>query len=114
MNNTIELSNKNMFAKNIHKRLTRLLANEVDNSLWVTFVEMAIEHLPQLNDKSGGRIPLAIIENSFVGELGFTSWGEYLQTTTKKGGLGWTLTGWKRYKKIRRISKKTTMGKLSN
>jgi hypothetical protein len=98
MNNPIELSNNKVFAKNIHTNLINLLANEIDHSLWVSFVETAIKHLPQLDDKSGGRIPISIIENSFVGELGFTSWGEYLQTDTKKGGLGWTLTGWKRYK----------------
>lgn len=83
-------------AHHIHARLLKLLAPEVDTRSWYDFTALAMHHLPAL--ASRGRPAKEEVERSFIGRLGFTSWSAYLTTEPKAGGLGWTTTGWKRYK----------------
>lgn len=106
MTNTIEMFKHEASARTIHQQLSDLLQPELDKTSWIKFVELALQHLPQLDNSEGGRIPTAVIENSFVGKLGFSSWGEYLKEKPQKGGLGWTATGWKRYKQAYSLTKK--------
>jgi len=95
MHQVEELFNDNN-AHHIHQRLLKLLAPEVDTRSWYDFTALAMHHLPAL--ASRGRPAREEIDRSFVGRLGFTSWSAYLTTEPKAGGLGWTTTGWKRYK----------------
>jgi len=95
MHQVEELFNDNN-AHHIHQRLLKLLAPEVDTRSWYDFTALAMHHLPAL--ASRGRPAKEEVERSFIGRLGFTSWSAYLTTEPKAGGLGWTTTGWKRYK----------------
>ena len=63
----------NSEAQNIHEQLLGLLKPEHDQSSWIEFTALAYRSLPALAE-GRGRPTKEQIANSFVGELGFSSW----------------------------------------
>jgi hypothetical protein len=105
MQNNIDTKTLNFIgasAQQVHEQLIKLLAPEIDKKSWFEFVRLAAHHLPALNSK--GRPSKAEISNSFIGELGFSSWKSYVETAPKAGGLGWTETTWKRWREAYKLA----------
>lgn len=93
-------------AKTIHEQLLSLLKPEHDQRSWIEFTALAYRSLPALAE-GRGRPTKEQIANSFVGELGFGSWKEYLCASKKIGGLDFSDTVWQRYREAYRAITKS-------
>lgn len=85
----------------IHRKLISFIGP--DNG-WIDFTETALHYIPEL--ASRGRPPQKVIDESFVGKLGFKSFGDYLKTPREQGGIGLDSSNWKRFKEAYAIVKK--------
>jgi hypothetical protein len=84
-------------AKQAHAELLEALGSENNPSQWVEFMRTAHRHLPFLFEP--GRPTKQQIENSAIGQLGFSSWAEMIEAERDKGGLDWSLNSWKLWSK---------------
>lgn len=83
--------------KAAHNEILAALGSENNPSQWMEFCEVIDRHIPEL--KTQGRLSNQNIKSSLIGKLGFSSFKEYLETPTGKGGLGWSSGGWNAYRR---------------
>ena len=83
--------------KAAHNEILAALGSENNPSQWMTFCEVIDQHIPELKTK--GRLSNKDVNSSLIGKLGFSSFKEYLETPTDKGGLGWSSGGWNAYRR---------------
>ena len=81
-------------------QLKGILGTESGGS-WMHFMQTVEDQLPLMDQP--GRPTLAQIEESPIGQAGFTSWAEMIES---KKGLGWSYNSWKAWKKAWGIVKK--------
>lgn len=62
---------------------------------WLVFMRTVREILPLV--LSSGRPSKEAIENSIIGQLGFSSWKEFVDTETVNGGLGLGYSKWREW-----------------
>lgn len=63
-------------------------------SAWMNFMEVVTRLLPEV--LSAGRPTAESIEKSLIGELGFKSWSEMIESPN---GLAWNVSGWKAWRR---------------
>lgn len=76
--------------------LKELLGAESGSS-WVAFMDYVGTELAQVLRR--GKPRKQDIEESIIGNAGFTSWSEMIETPTAQGGLGWNLAAWDSWKR---------------
>lgn len=84
-------------AQKAHQELLTALGSENNPSQWLVFMNTAKQHLPFLFES--GRPTKAQIENSIIGQLGFSSWAEMIEADQDKQGLSWSVNSWKQWSK---------------
>ncbi|MFD3396351.1 hypothetical protein ACE41R_05850 [Alteromonas macleodii] len=84
-------------AQKAHRELLTALGSENNPSQWLVFMNTAKQHLPFLFES--GRPTKAQIENSIIGQLGFSSWAEMIEADQDKQGLSWSVNSWKQWSK---------------
>ena len=84
-------------AKQAHQELLTALCSENNPSQWLVFMNTAKTHLPFLFES--GRPTKQQIENSIIGQLGFSSWSEMIEANQDKQGLSWSVNSWKQWSK---------------
>lgn len=72
--------------------LTALSAAKEPAAQWISFMELVHSLAPEVF--SVGRPSKKDIERSFIGEAGFKSWREMIETPVDQGGLGWSWSTW--------------------
>lgn len=83
------------------QKLVQILGTESGNA-WLNFMDYTHEILAGIVDKRGA--PSAeTIENSIIGEAGFSSWKAMIEAPTEHGGLGWNISSWDLWKRAYRI-----------
>lgn len=80
----------------LKKQLIALLGTE-SKSAWMNFMQFLDNEMPFLANK--GRPSKSEIENSIIGESGFTSWQAMCDTATSENGLGWSYNTYRLWKK---------------
>ena len=81
-------------AQQAHTELLEALGSENNPAQWIEFMRTAHKHLPFLFES--GRPTKTQIENSIIGQLGFSSWAEMIED---KQGLSWSVNSWKQWSK---------------
>ncbi|MEZ9301603.1 hypothetical protein AB4137_00270 [Vibrio breoganii] len=81
-------------ARKSHEELVLALGTENNPSQWMVFMETVERLLPELNEQ--GRLPKEILNRTLVGQLGFSSWKDYVES---KNGLNWKIGGWNAYRR---------------
>jgi hypothetical protein len=82
-------------AQQTREELLIALGSENNPSQWLVFMRSIKERLPFLMAK---RPTNEQYENSAIGQLGFNTWREMLETPRKDGGLGWSWGSWNLWK----------------
>lgn len=88
-------------AKQAHQELLTALGSENNPSQWLVFMNTAKAHLPFLFES--GRPTKQQIENSIIGQLGFSSWAEMIEADQDKQGLSWSVNSWKQWSKAYKV-----------
>jgi len=78
-----------------HEKLISTLDILREGADWQQFMQTVEDLIPDI--LSRGRATKEMIDGCFIGELGFTSWTQYIETPQSSGGLGWKSNGWKGY-----------------
>ncbi len=65
-----------------HKELLESLGSENNPQQWMIFMDAVDKHIPEMSSK--GRLSAQTIERSLIGQLGFKSWKEYVESPLKK------------------------------
>lgn len=99
---------------NIHKaeaqkkqqELVEALGTENKPNQWMVFMETVEKHLPLM--MNAGRPTKDEIDNCIIGQLGFTSWREMIESPTSEGGLDWSYNSWKAWLKAWNVVKEAT------
>ena len=77
--------------------LTELIAalgTENNPAQWMIFMQAVTKHLPEV--LSSGRPTKEAIQRCAIGQLGFNSWAEMIESPN---GLNWNISGWKAYRR---------------
>ncbi|MBT48652.1 MAG: hypothetical protein CL491_00915 [Acinetobacter sp.] len=88
-------------AKQAHQELLTALGSENNPAQWLVFMNTAKAHLPFLF--KNGRPTKKQIENSIIGQLGFSSWSEMVKADQNKQGLAWSWSSWKKWSKAFKV-----------
>ncbi|MGF1685043.1 hypothetical protein [Photobacterium minamisatsumaniensis] len=86
-----------------HKELLESLGSENNPQQWMIFMDAVDKHIPEMSSK--GRLSAQTIERSLIGQLGFKSWKEYVESPLKSGGLNWSIGGWNSFRRAWTIVK---------
>lgn len=81
-------------ARENHKALLLALGSENNPGQWMVFMETVERLLPELSEK--GRLTQDALNRTFIGQLGFGSWKEYVEADA---GLSWKIGGWNAYRR---------------
>ena len=84
-------------ARSIHAELLTALGTETNPSQWMLFMDAVTRLLPDV--LSPGRPTREAIQRSAIGQLGFKSWREMIESPIDAGGLGWNWSGWKAWRR---------------
>ena len=84
-----------------YNELLTALGSENNPSQWLVFMNTAKQHLPFLFES--GRPTRQQIEISIIGQLGFASWSEMIETDQDKQGLSWSVNSWKQWSKAYKV-----------
>jgi hypothetical protein len=76
------------------EELIQALGTENNPSQWMIFMETVTKHLPEI--LSTGRPTKEAIDKSIIGQLGFSSWSEFVES---ENGLNWNYSGWKSFRR---------------
>ena len=82
-------------------KIKALLGTE-SGAAWIVFMDYIYTELSEVLGKQGKPTKQAI-ESSLIGQAGFKSWKDMVETEEKKGGLGWnyaSFDSWKRAYKM--------------
>lgn len=88
-------------AQQAHTELLEALGSENNPSQWIEFMRTAHRHLPFLFES--GRPTKQQIENSVIGQLGFSSWSDMVEADQDRQGLSWSINSWKQWSKAFKI-----------
>jgi hypothetical protein len=80
-----------------HKELLESLGSENNPQQWMIFMDAIDKHIPEMSSK--GRLSAQTIERSLIGQLGFKSWKDYVESPLKNGGLNWSIGGWNSFRR---------------
>ncbi len=80
-------------AREGYRELLGALGTENNPAQWMQFMEAVEKHLPVMS--GSGRPTKQQIECSLIGQLGFSSWVEFVEAPVDQGGLGWSINNWK-------------------
>lgn len=80
-------------ARDGYNELLSALGTENVPDQWMQFMEAVEKHLPVMS--GSGRPTKQDIERSLIGQLGFASWVDLVETPVTQGGLGWSINTWK-------------------
>ncbi|MEZ8968755.1 hypothetical protein AB4347_02010 [Vibrio breoganii] len=81
-------------ARESHEELKLALGTENNPAQWMMFMETVERLLPELSEQ--GRLPKEVLTRTFIGQLGFESWKEYVESSE---GLNWKIGGWNAYRR---------------
>jgi len=81
-------------AKKAKAELIEALGTENNPAQWMVFMEAVTKHLPEI--LSTGRPTKEAMQKSIIGQLGFSSWSEFIEA---KDGLNWNISGWKAFRR---------------
>ena len=81
-------------AKAVHGRLIEALGTENNPGQWLVFVKLVKELLPFVGR---GRPTKSEIENSVIGQYGFSGWGKMVQAPVEDGGFNIPLNTWNKW-----------------
>lgn len=79
-------------AQEARDELLAALGTENNPGQWMRFMGAVTKRLPDV--LSPGKPSKAAIERSIIGQLGFKSWKEMVETPTDRDGLGWSVRAW--------------------
>lgn len=74
--------------------LIAALGTENNPAQWMVFMQAVTKHLPDV--LSSGRPTKEAIQRCAIGQLGFNSWSEMIESPN---GLNWNISGWKAYRR---------------
>ena len=74
--------------------LIAALGTENNPAQWMVFMQAVTKHLPDV--LSSGRPTKEAIQRCAIGQLGFNSWAEMIESPN---GLNWNISGWKAYRR---------------
>lgn len=77
-----------------HEELLEALGTENNPGQWMIFMETVDRLIPEL--AAQGRLSNEVLKRTFIGQLGFASWKEYVEAPT---GLNWKMGGWAGYRR---------------
>ena len=80
--------------------LRDLLGTESGNA-WIEFMDHISETLSPVLKQ--GKPSKEVIENSIVGEHGFSSWKQMIEAPVSEGGLGWNVSAWESWKRAYKV-----------
>lgn len=80
-----------------HGELVSALGTESNPAQWMEFMSTVTRLLPDV--LSVGRPTADAIKRSLIGELGFKSWKAMIEAPTASGGLGWSWSAWRAWRR---------------
>jgi hypothetical protein len=84
-------------ARDAHDRLVAALGTENHPAQWMVFMATVTELLPEV--LSSGRPSADAIRRSPIGQLGFGSWKAMVEAPVAEGGLGWSWSAWRQWRR---------------
>lgn len=84
-------------ARAAHSELLDALGTENRPAQWMDFMDAVTRLLPEV--LSSGRPTAEAIRRCAIGQLGFASWAAMIEAPTSAGGLGWSFSAWKAWRR---------------
>lgn len=81
-----------------HQRLVTALGSEANPGQWMEFMKELQRQIPHVMNAQG-KPSKEQIDESMIGQLGFSSWSEMIKAKRESNGLGWSVGGWNGFRR---------------